>query len=131
MRLFPVLALALALAAPAFAAESPVKLYKAIGSKEDVVIGLSAAEIREMSNDSEPKGPNDIGRRPVGEELDLEMIGDRLVGVGHLKAWQYGPRRGSDGSPEWAPLRRIVLFGAHVHRLEVQMITDRIVAPPK
>ena len=129
MRLLPIAALAVALAAPAFAADPPVRLYKALGTKEDVVIGLTAADFKEMESDADPKGPMDQPRRPSASDADLDMIGDRLVGSGHLKAWLYGPRRGADGTAEWSPLRRVVLFGAHVIRLEPHAAGEKVVAP--
>lgn len=130
MKLFPAVLLSLTLAAPAVAADAPVKLYKFYGAKDELVIGLTAAELNEMANESDPKGPNDIPRKPGVGDVELDMIGDRLVGIGHLKAWQYGPRRGSDGAAEWAPLRRVLLIGAHIYRVETQQTGDRIVAPP-
>jgi len=128
-RAFVLLLPLLLIAGNALAADPAVRLYKAFGTKEDLVFGLTPADFAEMSGDAQPRQPGDVPPRPAAAtDADLDLIGDRLVGAGHLKVWLYAPRRGQDG-PELAPVRRILLLGAQIHHIEPYATADRVVPP--
>jgi hypothetical protein len=93
MLLYGCLALALCVA-PALAQEPPVKLFKVVTAKDEVVIGLT-----------EPGA-------------DVEDLAQRLVSAGQVTVWQYAVQRAADGTMVQAPLRRVAVFKSDTLRIE-------------
>jgi hypothetical protein len=99
---------------PAFAV-SKVTLFKIVTPQNQIVIGLTKAELAQMD-----------GRTPADVEKALRTSG-------MLEVWQYGVRRGISGVPEQAPVRKIaVSAGPDTHiesyttPLKVVSISDEI-----
>ncbi|MBR2119042.1 MAG: hypothetical protein V4458_16750 [Pseudomonadota bacterium] len=99
---------------PAFAV-SRVTLFKVVSPQNEIVIGLTKAELAQMQ-----------GRTP-------DAVEKALRGAGALQVWQYGVRRGVSGVPEQAPVRKIEISAdpdTHIEHytspLKVVSITDEI-----
>jgi hypothetical protein len=95
-------------------AQDQVKLFKAIGPKDDVTIGLTATELKGF-----------------GAAADLDNLAHRLAADGQMTVWQYAVRHGKDGSLEMAPLRRVAIFKNDTLRIEPYTTTQPVVAPDK
>ncbi len=88
-------------AGTALAQAAPVQLFKVVTVKDEITIGVTAAEAAKL------------GAGPL-----LDALATVLNRQGQLSAWQYAVRKGSDGSLEQAPLRRVALFKTDSLRLE-------------
>ena len=96
-----VLMLALAtVASAAWAQDKPTTLFKVITVKDEIVIGLNAAELAEL-------GSQDAG-----------AVAKALHDKGELTAWQYAVRHAPNGELEQAPLRKIGLLANSSLRVE-------------
>jgi hypothetical protein len=84
---------------PAFAAEK-VSLFKVVTTRDEIVIGLSDAELAQLDG------------------KDAGGVARMLVGKGTMSAWQYAVRHGSTGDLEQAPLRKIALIANESLRIE-------------
>jgi hypothetical protein len=99
-------AVLIAAAAPAFAQPTATKepagasLFKVITVKDEVTIGLNAAELAEL-------GGQDAG-----------AIARALVAKGTLTVWQYAVRKAANGDLEQAPAKKIGLIAHDSLRVE-------------
>jgi hypothetical protein len=75
-------------------------LFKVITVKDEIVIGLSAAEL------------DQLGGRDAG------VIARSLVAKGTLPAWQYAVKKSSNGDLEQAPLRKVGIIAHESLRIE-------------
>jgi hypothetical protein len=102
-RLFAIALTGLILETPlmqtAFAADK-VSLFKVITTKDEIVIGLSDAELAQM------------------EGRDAGGVAKMLLGKGTLSVWQYAVRHGQSGDLEQAPLRKVALISNDSLRIE-------------
>jgi hypothetical protein len=104
-RLFALsIAAATLMAGPSFAqsagkADAGTSLFKVVTVKDEIVIGLSGAELDQVGRDA-----GDIART--------------LVAQGTLAAWQYAVHKGANGDLEQAPLRKIGLIAHDSLRVE-------------
>jgi hypothetical protein len=98
----------------ALAQEAPIKLFKVITAKDEVVIGLTDPELRSFG----PRG-------------DIENLAERLVSAGQVTAWQYAVQRAADGSTVQAPLRRVAVFKSDTLRIEPYNPAPLKAIPPK
>ncbi|MBP0446584.1 hypothetical protein J8J14_17555 [Roseomonas sp. SSH11] len=103
---------AAALAAPALAQDSGIRLFKVVSPRDEVTIGLTTAEL------------NALGGGP-----EVERIARKLVADGQLTAWLYAVGRAPDGSTRCAALRRIALLRNETLRIE-PLAPALPVAPP-
>jgi len=87
-----------ALAQPA--KEQAARLFKVITVRDEVTIGLSAAELAGL-------GGSDAG-----------AVAKALVAKGTLEVWQYAVRKAANGDLEQAPLRKIGLIAHDSLRVE-------------
>jgi hypothetical protein len=91
-------------AAPAFAQTkndpSSTSLFKIITVKDEIVVGLSGAELTELGGD------------------DAGAVARALVAKSTLTVWQYAVRKASNGDLEQAPLRKIGLIAHESLRVE-------------
>lgn len=102
-------------AGAAFAQSAPVQLFKVVTVKDEVTIGVTAAEAAKL------------GGGPL-----LEALATVLNRQGQLSAWHYAVRKGSDGSLEQAPLRRVVIFKTDSLRLEPVTLGQNVkLVPPQ
>ena len=85
----------------ALAQEPPVKLFKVITAKDDVVVGLTEPELRSF-----------------GPRADVENLAERLVSAGQVTVWQYAVQRAADGSMVQAPLRQVAVLKSDTLRIE-------------
>jgi len=95
--------MALTMAGPLAAqsgAEPATNLFKVITVKDEIVIGLSAAEL------------DQLGARDAG------AIARTLVAKGTLAVWQYSVHKASNGDLEWVPLKKIGLIAHDSLRVE-------------
>ena len=93
---------------------STPRLFKIITARDDVVIGLSPADIQALG--------------APGSEA-VSAIGHTLAGHGQLTAWQFAVRKGADGTLEYAPHQRVSLLGHDSLRVEPFPTSMRVVAP--
>jgi len=77
-----------------------VHLFKIITSRDEIIIGLSAAELAILGGS------------------DAHTIGRKLASDGALGVWQYAVRRAPEGQLEQAPLRHISLLANAALRIE-------------
>ena len=83
---------------PAFAADK-VSLFKVITAKDEVVIGLSDAELAQMDGNA-------------------GGIAKMLVAKGSMSVWQYAVHKSASGDLEQAPLHKIGLLATDSLRVE-------------
>lgn len=85
---------------PAFAINR-VRLFKVTTPNQEIVIGLTATELKKMTG------------------KDAGAVEKALRDGGMLDAWQYATRRGVSGEMEEAPLRHIRLASSDAVRVEI------------
>jgi hypothetical protein len=83
----------------AFAADK-VSLFKAIAAKDEIVIGMTDAELAQLD-----------GRNAGG-------IAKMLAAKGSISVWQYAVRKAPTGDFEQAPLRQVGLIASESLRVE-------------
>ena len=84
----------------AYAQSGTTVLFKIITVKDEIVIGLSAAEL------------DALGGRDPG------VVANSLATKGTLSLWQYAVRKASNGDLEQAPLRKVAVFAHESLRIE-------------
>lgn len=99
------------LAAPALAGDPAVTLFKVVTVKDDIVIGLTQAELARL-------GAADAG-----------AVARAIAANGEMSAWQYAVRKSSSGELQQAPLRRIGVLANGSLRVEPYATPLPIVAP--
>jgi hypothetical protein len=104
-RLLRIATLAISLSAPAAAsaqtaADAATSLFKVVTVRDEVVVGLSGAEL------------DQFGGRDAG------AVARTLLAKGTLTLWQYATRKGSSGDLEQAPLRKVALIAHESLRVE-------------
>jgi hypothetical protein len=90
-----------------------MKLFKIITDKDDIVVGLSAAELKALGS-----GP------------ELDALARHLAKEGQMTTWQYAVQRGGDGSLVQAPLKRVAIFKTSTLRIEPFDPAPLTVKPP-
>ncbi|WP_291613396.1 hypothetical protein [Bradyrhizobium sp.] len=83
---------------PAFAADK-VSLFKVITAKDEIVIGLSEDELKQMDGNA-------------------GGVAKALVARGSLSVWRYAVRKAPTGDLEQAPVHRIGLISTESLRIE-------------
>ena len=94
------------------AAEDQMKLFKLVGPKDEVVVGLTADELRGF-----------------GSAPDLDNLAQHLATAGEMSVWQYAVRKGQDGNLQQAPLKRVAVFKNDTMRIEPYATPLPIIAP--
>jgi hypothetical protein len=84
---------------PALAADK-VSLFKVITAKDEIVIGIGAADLAQIE-----------GRNAGG-------VAKALVAKGSMSVWQYAVRKSAAGDLEQAPLHQIGLIASDSLRVE-------------
>jgi hypothetical protein len=103
---------ALMTAASAGFADDHTALFKIVTAKDEIVVALSAEEIRTL-------GGNDVTH-----------IGQALKTRGELTVWQYAVRKSADGELEQAPRQRVSVLGHESLRVEPYSSPLRVVPVP-
>ena len=110
------LPMALALLAPIPArsqAGAEIALFRIVGPRDDVTIGLTQAELDRLGT-----GPG------------VERIARALVAQGQLTAWQYVVTRAPDGGTRLATTRRIAVLRNETLRVEPYAPALPVAPPP-
>jgi hypothetical protein len=94
--------------------KAAIKLFKMITAKDEVLIGLSEAELRSF------------GPRP-----DVDNLAEHLVSAGQITAWQFAVKKAADGALVQAPLRRIAVLKSDTLRIEPYNPAPLKVLPPQ
>ncbi|WP_043342268.1 hypothetical protein [Belnapia moabensis] len=94
-------------------AEGRVSLFKVIGPRDEVTIGLTEAELARLGS-----GPG------------VERIARALVAEGRLTAWRYAVGRAPDGGTRFAPAGRVAILRSESLRIEPYAATLPVMAPP-
>lgn len=84
----------------AIASDAKTPLFKIITVKDEIVVGLSKADVESLQGD------------------DVTAIGRALSKNGELTVWQFAVRKNKDGELEQAPLQRISVIGHDALRVE-------------
>ncbi len=92
-------ALAASFLAPATLSASAETLFKIITEKDDIVIGLNDAELKELGGDA-------------------GGIAKALAARGSLTVWQYAVQQGKDGEREVAPRQKVGVLAKASLRVE-------------
>lgn len=96
------------------AAQAPaVRLFKVVGPRDEVTIGLTEAELASLGT-----GP------------DVERIARTLVAQGQLTAWHYVVGRAPDGTTRFATARRIAVMRHESLRIEPYTAALPVAPPP-
>jgi hypothetical protein len=85
--------------APAFA-QTTTMLFKVVTVKDEIVIGLTGAELKELGGE------------------DAGAVARALVAKQTLTVWQYAVRKADNGDLEQAPLRKVGLIAHDSLRVE-------------
>ena len=93
-------------------AQDNTSLFKIVTVKDEVVVALSAEEIKKL-------GGNDVTH-----------IGQALKTQGELTLWQYAVRKGKDGELEQAPRQRVSVLGHDSLRVEPYASPLRVLPVP-
>ncbi|MCO6419392.1 hypothetical protein JYK14_24985 [Siccirubricoccus sp. KC 17139] len=104
--------LALLLALPA-RAEEGVTLFKVVGPRDEVTIGLTAAELARLGS-----GPG------------VERLARALVAEGQITAWRYAVGRAADGSTRYAARDRVTILRQETLRIEPYRAALPVAPPP-
>jgi hypothetical protein len=94
------------------AAQDQMKLFRLVGPKDEVVVGLTADELR-----------------GYGAAPDLDNFAQHLATAGEMTVWQYAVRKDQGGNLQQAPLRRVAVFKSDTLRIEPYTTPLPIVAP--
>lgn len=108
--------LTFALAGQSFAARAQtedVTLFRIIGPRDEVTVGLTAAELAAL------------GAGPGAERLARKLIAD-----GQLTAWQYVVGRGSDGATRYVATRQVAILRSDTLRVEPYAASLPVNPPP-
>lgn len=95
------------------AAQATVKLFKVVTSKDDITIGIPAAELAAM-----------------GSGEDVKILAQQLVTAGQITVWQYAVGRDASGGLQMNPLRRVAILKNDTLRIEPATTPYKIL-PPK
>ena len=103
-------ALLAASAAPVLAQNKDTSLFKVVSVKDEVVIGLSVAELAAL-------GGSDAG-----------AVAKALAAKGTLTVWQYAVRKAANGDLEQAPRAKIGLIAHDSLRVEPYATPLKVIA---
>ncbi len=107
---------ALSLVIPASAARAQaggVSLFRVVGPRDEVTIGLTGAELTRLGG-----GPA------------VERVARALVANGQLTAWQYAVGRAPDGGTHYAARGRVAILRSESLRIEPLSPALPVAAPP-
>ena len=92
-------------------ASAPVLLFKVVSPRDDVVVGIEAAQLG-------------AGATPA-----VQRLAAMLAEKGQLTLWQYASQKEASGALVQAPLRQIVVFKNELLRIEPYS-TPLAIKPP-
>ena len=95
----------------ALAQSAPITLFKVITVKDEIVVGLTAAELAAL-------GGTDAG-----------TVAKSLAAKGSMTVWQYAVHKAANGDMQQAPLQQVGLMAAASLRVEPYKTPYAIVPP--
>ncbi len=104
--------LVVALAPAALAQETKTALFKVVTSKDEIIIGLTADELKALGG------------------TDASAVAHALAQKGDMAVWQYNVHRGANGELQESPTARIGLIANSSLRVEPYSTTYAIVPHP-
>jgi hypothetical protein len=114
LSLLPALALPLPLARPAAAqAESPVRLFRLVMQRGEVIIGLTPSELEALGS-----GP------------EVERIARRIAAEGQITAWRYTVTRAPDGGTRLATRDKVSVLRQEALMVEPYRPALPVAPPP-
>jgi hypothetical protein len=93
-------------------AEPSVRLFRIVGPRDSVTIGIGAAELAGWG---------------AGEPVTV--VAERLLAEGRITAWAYAVGRAADGSLALQPRGRIAILRNDALRIEPHVAAHPVVAP--
>ncbi len=90
----------------------PVTLFKVVGPRDEIFIGLLTAELAALG-----------GNSPV------EAVSRKVAAEGQMTVWQYSVRRGDGGALVMAPVAKVGIFAAGVMRIEPYTTSYQVITP--
>jgi len=113
MRTSSLFILAALIAGPALAQTAPLQLFKVVGPRDDVTIGVTAAELDAMGS-----GPG------------VERLARKLVADGQVTAWRYTVGRAPDGSTRYGAAGKVAILRNETLRIEPYAAALPVAPPP-
>jgi hypothetical protein len=95
------------------AQEAAIRLFKVIGPRDEVTIGLTDSELARLGG-----GPA------------VERIARALVAQGQLTAWRYAVGRAPDGGTRFAATGRVAILRSESLRIEPYAAALPVAPPP-
>lgn len=95
------------------AQDAGVKLFKLITAKDEIVVGITDAEMKSF-----------------GAAPDLENLAQRLADAGQITVWRYAVKHDKDGNLVQAPFSRVAIFKSDTLRIEPYNPAPLKVMPP-
>jgi hypothetical protein len=92
-------------------AQAPVQLFKLVSPKDEIVVGIDAAQLGTGS------GPG------------VQRLAELLAAKGQLTLWQYASQKDAGGALVQAPLRQVAVFKNELLRIEPYTTPLAIKAP--
>ncbi|MDQ0573466.1 hypothetical protein QFZ42_005300 [Variovorax paradoxus] len=92
-------------------AQAPVQLFKLISPKDEIVVGIEAAQLG------------------AGQGPGVQRLAELLVAKGQLTLWQYASQKDAGGALVQAPLRQVAVFKNELLRIEPYTTPLAIKAP--
>ncbi|HYZ31721.1 MAG TPA: hypothetical protein VE684_05490 [Crenalkalicoccus sp.] len=100
-------------AGPARAQVPSIRLFRVVGPRDEVVIGMTEAELARL-----------------GEGPEVARLARALVAQGQLTAWQYAVGRAPDGGTRYAATHRIAVLRNDALRIEPLAAVLPVAPPP-
>lgn len=97
----------------AVAQTTPPQLFRVVGAREEVTIGVTAAEFAAL-----------------GGTPSVARLAQALVADGQITAWQYVVGRGPDGATRYVTNRRIAILRHDAMRIEPYAAALPVSPPP-
>jgi hypothetical protein len=92
-------------------AQAPVQLFKLISPKDEIVVGIEAAQLG------------------TGPGPGVQRLAELLAAKGQLTLWQYASQKDAGGALVQAPLRQVAVFKNELLRIEPYTTPLAIKAP--
>jgi hypothetical protein len=96
----------------ASAQSAEVSLFKVVGAKDDVIVGLTGEELAKF-----------------GPGAPLDVFATELQRRGQMPVWQYASTRGAQGELVMSPVQRIVILYPGTARIEPYKPSLKVVPP--
>src|SRR5439155_11314776 len=104
---------ALSIAGPVLAETAPVQLFKVVGPRDEVTIGVTNADLDTMGS-----GPG------------VERLARKLVADGQVTVWRYAVGRAADGSTRFGAAGKVAILRSDTLRIEPYAAALPVAPPP-